>query len=199
MKGKVIDKDRGWQAILAAARDAAKGASVRVGILGDNERGGLHVVDEETGKSSPLTVAEIAVVNEYGTEDGRIPARPAHRMAFDANRDDLQALSFKLLVAVVIERRLSYEQALGLLGAKHAANIKATITEGAEVPPTNALSTLAAKEASGAWNRKGKAQAGEHPAGPRTLVDTGRTVNAISWAVEIGAETKPAKYLGGGD
>jgi hypothetical protein len=30
------------------------------------------------GSASPLTIAEIAVVNEYGTEDGRIPAIAEH-------------------------------------------------------------------------------------------------------------------------
>ena len=194
MKSTITDRDLGWRGMLKAAVDMAKGAHVKVGILGDNERGGLHRTDPETGKASPLTVAEIAVVNEYGTEDGHIPARPAHRNTFDRRRDEIQREAFGALVKIVLDRKLTVKQALNAMGVKHAGEIKKTITEGAGVPPPNAPSTIARKEARGAWNKGGMAQAAGH--GARTLVDTGATLSSLAWSVEIGREKEPAKFLG---
>jgi hypothetical protein len=190
MKSSVKDIDRGWKGILQAARELGADSSVRVGILGDNERGGLHV------PGAKLTVAEIALVNEYGTADGRIPSRPAHRMAFDSAQDKIQKLAFQSLVRIVLDRKMTVEQGLGLLGLTLATEIKKTIVDGSGVPPPNAPSVQAAKEGKGAWNKKGKAQAAGM--GVRTLVDTGRTINAISWAVTLKNAQKAAQFLSGG-
>jgi hypothetical protein len=192
VKSKIIDRDLGWKGILGAATALARGAHVKVGILGDSERGGLHA-KEPDGKSSPLTVAEIAVVNEYGTQDGKIPARPAHRMTFDHRREEIQREAFRGLVGIVIDRKFTVPQILNAMGLKHATAIKKTITDGAGVPPPNAPSTTARKEAAGEWNKHGKSA----EAGVRPLVDTGATVAALSWALEIGTEKEEPKYLGG--
>ena len=193
-KGKIIDKDLGWKEIMAAAQQLAAGASVRVGILGDTERGGLHKTDPETGRAERLTIAEIALVNEYGTVDGHIPARPAHRMAYDANAAKLQALSFRIVEKIVLDRTMTVERGLGLLGLTHATNIKRTITEGAGVPPPNAPSTVLAKVPASSKGKKRQRAID----GNRTLVDTGATINSISWVVEMGSEKSPPAFLPGG-
>lgn len=196
MKSKVVDRDRGWRDILKASHSMAGGARVRVGILGDSSRGGLHRVDPETGEAEPLTIAEIALVNEYGNEDGTIPARPAHTMTFDMRKEEIFREARNGLVSVTLDRKLTPEQLLNAMGMRHAAAIRNTITAGAGVPPPNAPATLREKRGAGEWNREGKAQAAGFDA--RTLVDTGATVNAISWAVEIGNDKRPPEYLTGG-
>lgn len=175
-KGPVIDKDHGFEAMLQAASDLAGGSYAKVGVLADDDKGGLHV------PGAKLTIAETAAVNEFGTKDGRIPARPAHRQAFEHHQEELAELGGQLLNKVVIDGTMTVEQALGVLGAKHASNVKGFITQGPEIPPHNAASTVRRKIESGQWNVKGKAQR-EAGWGVRTLVDTGRTVGAITWAV----------------
>lgn len=195
MSAKVTDRDLGWRDILKAVNETAKGSSVKVGILADTDRGGLHRTDPTTGKAEELTIAEIALVNEYGTEDQTIPARPAHRSTFDRRREEIQREAFEALTKIVLDRTVTPEQALTAMGMKHGIEIRNTITAGEEVPPPNAPSTVRRKEAAGEWNKGGKAQAAGF--GARTLVDTGATVDAISFAVELGAETKPAEYVKG--
>lgn len=190
---RVIDRDLGWQDLLARARALAGGAYSKVGILADSSRGGLHQVGPD-GKAAPLTVAEIAVVQEFGTEDGRTPSRSFVRSTFDEQRGALAADARKLLVAVVLDGKMSVDRALNILGLKLASMIREKIITGAGVPPPNAPSTLRRKLAKGAWNRKGKApQRGQ---GPRPLVDFARMLGAIAWAVVIGDSQGEANYVG---
>ncbi len=167
----VIDKDRGWKAMLKAIEAMAGESYVKVGVLADDAKGGLHAIDPETGKAADLTVAEIAACNEFGTD--HIPARPFLRPTFDAVRPELERMSVKGILGI-LDGRLSVGQVLNLMGAFLAAETKKTITVGAEIAPTNAPSTKARKQA------KGKGTV-------RTLVDTGRMVGAITWTVVQGA------------
>lgn len=175
---KIESKDHGWNAMMDAVKAARKQLKVKVGVLADTEKGGLH---EEGGT---LTVAEIAVVNEFGTEDGHVPARSFVRSTFDEQRDALKETAAELLVDVLFGEKTT-RQALGLLGADLAAKIKNKITQGDGVPPPNAPSTVAAKGSD------------------RPLVNTGRMLNAITWQVEgeepetSGGSTSPSKH--GGD
>lgn len=173
-KSRVIDRDRGWRGILGAARAAAGGAYVKVGMLADDQRGGLHVPGAE------LTVAELAVVQEFGTEDGHVPARSFVRSTHDRMRDELLADARKLLIKLVLDGKpITVADALDVLGLKLATGIRKAITEGAGIPPPNAPSTVAQKGSD------------------RPLVDTGRLLSAISWAVVIGGQQRPARYVGG--
>jgi len=192
MRSKVIDKDRGWKETLAVARQLAEGAYVKVGILGDDARGGLHHTDPDTGLASPLTIAETAVVNEFGTVDGFIPARPAHRTTFDTMRPELQRAAELLLDKVVFQRRLTVEAALNILGAKLATGIRNTITQGPGVPPPNAPYTAERKARKYKGAKRAKAIAQSRP-----LVDTGATLNAITWAVFLGTVERAHRYLTG--
>lgn len=190
---RVDDRDRGWRDLLRRAQALQGKAWVKVGILADSDRGGLHQQGPD-GKSSPLTVAEIAVVNEFGTEDGKIPARSFLRSSFDESQDELTALSAKLIAAVVLDGKMDAIRALNLLGMKFASIVRNKVVGGDQVPPPNAPSTTRRKEAKGKWNKRGKAQAAG--AGVRTLVDTGRMVGAIAWAVVIGDDQRAESYIG---
>lgn len=190
-KSELRDTDKGWREMLRAAQALAGGAYVKVGILGDDERGGLHKTDPTTGKASPLTVAEIAVVNEFGTEDGHVPQRSFVRSTFDRMREELERDAAKLIVQVVLDRKMTVEAALSILGLKLATGIRSTIVDGSGVPPPNAPSTARAK-ARGTGKAREKAIAGARP-----LVDTGAMLAAISYGVVLGTVEKAHKFLTG--
>ncbi len=187
MGAKLRDTDRGWRGITENVKAQGGSGYVRIGIFGDDERGGLHV------PGADLTVGEIAVVQEYGTVDGRIPARSFVRSTYDEMQPQLLADGEKLSLKV-LDGRMPAETALGILGAKLAAGMKNKITQGSGVPPPNAPSTMARKIAKGKWNKAGSAQAAGW--GPRPLVDTGRMVNAIGFGVFTSrAGRKPIQYV----
>lgn len=172
-KSGITDTDKGWKDLVRRAQALSGGMEIKVGVLADDAAGGLHEKDAN-GKSKPLTVAEIAAVLEYGTEDGTIPARPAIRSTFDKMRAELQGDAEKLAVKIIFGE-VTALQAFNILGLKLSSAIKATITQGDEVAPTNADSVKKRKEAKGSGGRWGI----------RTWVDTGRVVGAITWAVLV--------------
>lgn len=149
--------------VLKRAREIRE-MRVKVGVLSSGKGAVEH-------PGSDLTVAEIAAILEFGTEDGHIPARPALRSTFDAQREELVKLGAKL-IDKVLDGKMDTRTALNVLGAKLAAETKKTITTGDGVPPPNAPSTIAAKGSSRPW------------------VDTGRTVGAITWQVQDGDDGK---------
>ena len=186
MTAEVVDNDKGWKRLLAVVEALKGGSYAKVGVLADEAKGGLHV------PGGKLTVAEIAAVMEYGTQDGKIPARPFLRMTFDEQAGEHTRVA-KLLILKIIDGNMPVGQALGLLGAKLAAEVKKRVTSGSEIPPHNAPSVVARKEKRGAWNAKGKAQrapaAGGGGFGVRTLVDTGRMIGAVTWKVVMGGKS----------
>lgn len=152
---KVVDKDTGWIALFKRVK-AARDGRVKVGVLADDPKGGAMEGD--------LTVAELATVLHFGTEDGRIPPRPFLTMALDEQREELAKMGGELM-AEVIEGKMDQDRALGLIGAKLATEAKKVITTGDQLTP-NAPSTVAEKGSS------------------RPLVDTGRLLGAITWAID---------------
>lgn len=152
---KIVDKDLGWKELLKRSQEIKNGR-VRVGVLSD-----AKVEGED------FTLAELAAVHEYGTEDGRIPERSFLRTTFDDQREQMVELG-KKLVDAVLTGRMTTEQALGLLGAKLASAVKARII--GRVPPPNKPATI---------ERKGS---------DKPLIDTGRLLNSITWSVDVGGE-----------
>lgn len=146
------DRDLGLERILEEMR-ALDGAVVKVGIQDD---AGVH--DE-----SNLTIAEIAYINEYGTSDGRIPARPAHRQAFDDNQNSLSNIKARLVKGVQ-NGRIDSTRALKILGETHQANIQDSITNLST--PANAPATI---------ERKGSSN---------PLIDTGQTRQSVRYVIE---------------
>lgn len=167
-RNKVVVVDHGWNDLFAAVKSMkGEGAYAKVGVLVDSEEGGLH----EEG--AHLSVAEIAAVNEFGTEDGHVPARSFIRSTFDEQRESLAEMARKTFLQILLPakgEKMTLDRALGLLGAKLAAEIKKKVTKGDGVPPPNAPRTVAAKGSS------------------RTLVDTGRMIGAVTWTIMRGGE-----------
>lgn len=159
-KSKLVDKDLGWTKMLQRAAEI-KNARVKVGVLADDSKGGMHV------PGADLTVAEIAAVHEYGTQDGHIPERSFIRSTFDKKREELVAVG-KRMMGDVLRGRIGVKQALNMMGSALASEVKSAITDGEGIPPPNAPSTIAAKGSS------------------RPLVDTGRMLNAVTWVIEDG-------------
>lgn len=153
LKAKIEDSDRGWGSVFKRVKEARSGR-VKVGVLADDARGS----DDHGG----LTVAELAALLHFGTED--IPARPWLAIAFDQQRQALTDMGTKLLGKVILEG-MRLEQALGLMGAKLSAEAKKVITIGGQLAP-NAPATIEAKGSD------------------RPLVDTGRLVNANTWVID---------------
>lgn len=146
-KSRLVVKDHGFDALMHRAKEIASlgGAAVKVGVLADSEKGGLHEKGPD-GKASPLTVAEIFAILNYGTRDGRIPPRPVLEKTFEKRRSALKDLGAKLIGGVVFGT-IAVDQALNIMGAQFAADVKAAIVAG--FPPPNAASTARAKAKKG--------------------------------------------------
>lgn len=141
----VTDRDLGWKAIKREV-ERAQHREVAVGIL------------QGSTDSEGTSIAEYATYNEFGTED--VPSRPFMAMSFDENvaaiNSDFNRQSKRLVAGEV-----TAEQALTIIGQKHAGRVQNTIT-GRNILPALAPSTIAAKKGS-----------------TKTLVDTGAMTNAV--------------------
>jgi len=180
VRAKVIDRDLGWRAMIKAVESLAGDSYAKVGVLADDSKGGALsrkpkrayaqgvVLDEST--DDILTVAELASVMEYGTEDGHIPARSFLRSTFDEKRDEIKETGAKCL-GKILDGKMSLGTALNLMGLQLATDVKKKITIDG-VPPPDAPSTIAAKGSD------------------RTLVDSGRLLGAITWQVIFGKVAK---------
>lgn len=161
---KIVKKDTGWIELFERAYEIAKGGKVKVGFLDEGP-------GAETHPGSKLTVAQIASILEFGTEDGHIPARSVVRSTFDAKHEMLTELSGKL-IGQILDGRMNVDRALGILGLTLATEMKKTVTVGPHVQPENAPSTIAQKGSDRPW------------------VDTGRTIGAATWALDKGGGGK---------
>jgi hypothetical protein len=140
---------------LGEALAAANGLRLKVGMVGPKAG--------EKEEGSDLSLADLATIHEYGTEDGHIPERAPVRKTMIAMRDEM-TVSMRKIAYGIYTGKADPRTALGLLGQKVAARIKLTITGG--VQPGNAASTIARKKSS------------------KPLVDHGQLVNAYSYVVE---------------
>jgi len=149
----VTDRDLGWKAIKREVERAQR-REVAVGIL------------QGSTDSEGTSIAEYATYNEFGTED--VPSRPFMAMSFDENvaaiNSDFNRQSKRLVAGEV-----TAEQALTIIGQKHAGRVQNTIT-GRNILPALAPSTIAAKGGS-----------------TKTLVDTGAMTNAVQ--IEVRGRT----------
>jgi hypothetical protein len=160
MASKVLDLDKGWKALRRALEPLASGnVYVKVGVMG--EKG-------ESPHGDKLTNVELAMIHEFGTRDGHIPARAWIRGTFDANKAEYIDVLRKLL-GQVYGGKTTLKKALGLVGARMAADIKRRV-KGGEISPPDELSTVTAKGSN------------------TVLIDTGRMVNSVTWEVNLGSD-----------
>lgn len=181
---RVIDKDRGWAAYFKSVSQM-KSAYVKVGVLDEGKGGEKH------GPDDALTVAQIAAIHEFGTEDGSIPERSFIRSTFDEQRERLTGVA-KQLTTRIIAGQATTEQAMNILGSILAAEVKKKIAAG--ISPPNAESTARAKAAkgrTGKFFKKPAANLGDALAqvgalaAVKPLIDTGRMMNSVTWLVVL--------------
>lgn len=175
--GKITDKDKGWNRLQdLAKRLASEDVHVRVGVL-DDGRSGSEVRDG-------ITNGQLAVAMEFGT--AHVPARSWVGLTFDRARTEVQA-DMRTLLGHIVDGKITVDKALNVLGAKYSAAVKNTVTQGEQIQPRNAPSTLKRKQGSTHNNRNAKGQfikgfGAKIKYGVRTLVDTGRMIGAVTWA-----------------
>lgn len=172
--------DRGWKAIEKAIEEMkSRDAYAKVGLLGEKA---AKVEEEHQGDGGEsLTNVKLAVIHEFGAPDQGIPERSFIRSTFEAKRAENVA-QLRQLTKAIYEGKITVRKSLGILGFKLEWDIRNAILTGPGIPPPNAPATIRAKLHRGKWNTAAKE-------GPRTLVDSGRLVAAISHAVVIGGET----------
>jgi hypothetical protein len=153
--GKMTDvkwKDFGWEAIKKEFSKVGEAGSlsVSVGVQGDEAA--------LTHENSGLTNADLAIIHEFGTSDGRIPARPHWRSAFDANSKKYQKELDDAVRAGLDGKRIEGE--LLLAGEAYRADVIKLIKTSIDPPLSEATV--------------------EHKQGETTtLIDTGQYINSF--------------------
>lgn len=150
--GRVIVDDAKWRKLVAHVAEVATQVA-KVGVLQDGS------VDE-----GGMSMVELAAIHEFGAPGANIPERSFIRSTFAAKQRQAASMAERLAKAIVL-KGMPVRQALGLMGAWGAAEVKRTITTGDGVPPPLKPATIA---------RKGST---------RPLVDTGRLLASITWEV----------------
>jgi len=147
---------------------------VKVGVLG-----GANA--SARGGGTPSNV-ELAAIHEFGSDDGRIPARSFLRSTYDVNRIEYMTLLRKL-TAGIYAGKMPIARALGIMGLKMEADIKRRVMTGAGIMTADGKglrqSTI---------DRKGSS---------RPLIDTGRLIGSVSHVVVISKDSPnaPAAHL----
>jgi len=128
--------DTGWNNYLKQLDDSY--SYVDVGIVA--RTGAKNAIDED-GKQTGLTIAEVASINEFGTDT--IPSRPFIRQTFDENVTTIDSLVDRK-ENEVLAGKSTRKDALMMIGQTHSNQIKKNIkTKGVFV--ANAPSTIRMK------------------------------------------------------
>lgn len=122
---------------------------------------GFHA-DGKPRQEGEATNATIAAAHEFGTDT--IERRPFLAPALEKGQPEIGDLQAQL-IGKVFDGSMSAEQALGVLGEKGVALVRAEITS--SPPPALHPDTIAAKGSS------------------RTLVDTGQMLGAVSYELDM--------------
>ncbi len=162
MKSAIIDRDLGFKAILKEIRNMPR-SYTKVGVQAETKR-------KSKGGEAPSMVV-VAAANEFGVP-GKIPARPANKIAFDKNLPELKRL-MEAEAAKITAGKRTVKESLRFIGLKHVGNVKAAINS--NIQPGNAPSTAREKI------RRSHVAQGKHQiaANVKTLIDTGQYRNSI--------------------
>jgi len=148
-------EDSGWNEIKRKLKALEK-KTVEVGILGTSA---LQAEEDD------FRIVDVAIVNEFGTDDGHIPERPAHRQTYEAQKGEVKRKS-DLAVQAIMQPGGSVTRQLNRLGLWYTGELKKSII--AFDSPANAPATIEKKGA-------------DNP-----LIDTGRMLNAIHHEIKGG-------------
>lgn len=132
---RIIDRDRGYKALMARIRKATKAKTVKVGVL--SGEGGAPSGD------GTKSVLDVATFHEFGI--GSNPERSFVRAWADEFKSDHQAVERKMAESVVRGDN-TIESALEKMGLLLSASMQANIRSG--VGPELAASTVARKGSS---------------------------------------------------
>lgn len=166
-KPRVIDRDLGFADVKRAMQESSA-YSVKVGVL---QSAGTY--EDEHGK--PVTVAQVAAWNEYGTSDGKVPSRPAFRLAADENRAKIAEAQSRL-AQQVLDGKIDTRTALGRLGLLVQGYVRKSIIDLRD--PPNAPFTIKQKGSS------------------NPLVDSGQLVQSVTWEVVKSTEAREPSAAG---
>lgn len=149
------DDKREQKRLEKALRGLVKNPHVAVGVLQDSKLG------------NHFTLVDLATVHEFGSKDGRIPARSFIRSTCDAMR----SAHLKLMATLqekILKGKLLLPQALATLGEVIAKDMVSTINQGIE--PALAESTIKRKKST------------------KPLIDTGRLKGAVTHEIRQGGK-----------
>lgn len=159
--GNFTDKDMGWERLMARLHTNEKEVEAFVGFLRSS---GTHK-PKEGSHATPITVAAVARIQEYGSPSRGIPERSYFRSTMAEKERALIQLK-KKEVKKWIEGKQTQKQALGVVAQKLVDWVKSKIDS--NIPPPNAPSTQA---------QKGSDQ---------TLIDQGQLRNSVDWEFREG-------------
>lgn len=154
MSFEIKDIDHGWAALVRAIDVAKNGANhVKVGVMGD-----------EMHEGEKATMVQVAAIQEFGAPEVPIPERSYVRSTFNENREKYLELLKRGVKALYKDKDPgTLNRALGLVGARMAADMKKKIRTGIDPPLKQ-----------GTIDKKGSS---------KPLVDTGQLLSSITWAV----------------
>lgn len=138
----IADTDAGYRALTQRVFGLAKTKpTITIGIHEDT--------GAEAHGDDVVTILQVAIWNEFGTEDAegnpRIPARSFIREWYDAAEPQLRR-DLAVLMRSVIAGQRSASDILELLGQRAVGQIQQRMADG--IPPPNALATARAKGSS---------------------------------------------------
>ncbi len=135
--------DKGWNSIMHNLREAESFVA-RVGYPqnGTVTQGTNNPKAE--GAQDMYELVHIALTQEFGTKDGRIPARPFFTTSFIEHQDELKKLREAFWLRI-LQGRMSGKEGVTALGLSLRDKIKDSITIWND--PGNAESTIARKGA----------------------------------------------------
>jgi hypothetical protein len=167
----VTDNDKGFAALRRLLAMEVSAAAVKVGVL---QSAGEH--QDEHGEA--VTIAQVAAWNEYGTEDGHVPSRPAFRLAADDNRANI-ATAQERMIGQVLEGKIDINTALQRVGMLVQGYVRRSIIDLAD--PPNAESTIKAKGSS------------------NPLIDSGQLAQSITYEVVKRSQLEDSGIQVGGE
>ncbi len=162
-------KDTGWRNIVSGV-SRLNSSRVQVGVVG-NDASQVHA-------DSGLTVGEIAILNEFGSQDGHTPERSFIRSTLFKLRQEMSRVSAQAARRVIYSGAAA-STALSDVGDWAKERIKDTIVSG--VPPKQADATVI---------KKGHGN---------TLIELGLLLHAVGYQVVSAAAAAIMNVVDGGE